>query len=282
VGRGRSADAEVVAAGGFFPDIGKAGQSIDEVRLVAERMFYLLKRYPTLLQWQATAMKDDFIATPEVGKALTDVHRLTDQVEQLPQHVAAERQAVLTAFDDRLKIADAGLSKLRGALTDANRTGKTLDKLLKTADSIFTRFDAWDRWADGQPGHRDFDAREYTEGIKQLAVAAGKMNDLMKASNELLTSSEWGRRMGQVSESADGRINMASEQSQRVVNAAFWRMCLAIGVFFVMLTLYRLATHLLARRLRITGESTGEPNASGGNGGHVRRSAHAVGRGGLS
>ena len=87
--RGRSANAEVLAAGGFFKNIGQTGQAVDEARLLTERMFYRLKREPTLLRWQAEAAKDDLVATPEVGKALADVHRLTDQVERLPANVQA-------------------------------------------------------------------------------------------------------------------------------------------------------------------------------------------------
>src|SRR4051794_9013864 len=74
--RGRSANAEVLAAGGFFKDIGQTGQAVDEARLLTERMFYRLKREPTLLRWQAEAAKDDLVATPEVDRALGDVHRL--------------------------------------------------------------------------------------------------------------------------------------------------------------------------------------------------------------
>ena len=91
IGRGRSANAEVLAAGGLLPNVGQAGQAVAEARLLTERMFYLAKRYPTLLRWQLEAVKDGVIATPEVTKTLADVHRLTDQVEQLPKHVAAER-----------------------------------------------------------------------------------------------------------------------------------------------------------------------------------------------
>src|SRR6266566_8756662 len=105
--RGKSANAEVLAAGGFFKNIGQTGQAVDEARLLTERMFYRLKREPTLMRWQAEAAKDDLLATPEVGKVLADAHRLTDQVEQLPKNIAAERQAVLAALDQRQKVVDA-------------------------------------------------------------------------------------------------------------------------------------------------------------------------------
>jgi len=52
VGRGQSANAEVLEASGLFANIGQAGQAVAEARLLSERMFYLFKRYPTLLRWQ--------------------------------------------------------------------------------------------------------------------------------------------------------------------------------------------------------------------------------------
>jgi len=281
IGRGMSADAQVVAAGGFFPNIAQAGQSIDEARLLTERMFYQLKRYPTLLRWQVAAIKDDLIATPEMGKALGDVHRLSDQVEQLPKNVAAERQAILAALDERMKSADGTLSRLNDTLTDAKQlvnsvgqTGETLDKVLKTADPLFARFDAWDRWTVTLPGHHPFNIREYTQGATEMGLTVDKMNDLMKSSNDLLESSQWDRRIEQVNQSGDRWINAASQQGQRVVNAAFWRICIAIGVFFAMLILYRVTTLLLTRRLSINAEKTSAASAGRKTGNEAQWRAH--------
>ena len=289
LGRGRSADADVVAAGGFFSNIGRTGQSIDEARMLSERMFYLLKRYPTLLQWHVAAMKDDLLATPEVGEALADVRRLTDQVERLPDDVAAERQAILAAVDERMADADPTLAGVTNALTEADklvtsmgRTGAELESVLKTGEPLFARFDAWQRWSADQPGHRPFDVREYTEGMKQFDLALGKLNDLLQSSNELLASSEWDRRVEKVSQSADGRINMASEQSQRVVDVVFWRVCLVIGVFFAALVLCRLTTLLLTRWLGVNAEKAARAAARGGNGQDLRTPARLANHGGLS
>ncbi|MDA3797996.1 MAG: hypothetical protein PF692_02835, partial [Kiritimatiellae bacterium] len=74
IGRGSSAADQLLAAGGLFANVGEAGQAVDEARLLGERMFYRLKRESTLLRWQAAAMKDDLIATPELNTALADVH----------------------------------------------------------------------------------------------------------------------------------------------------------------------------------------------------------------
>jgi uncharacterized phage infection (PIP) family protein YhgE len=230
----------------------RAGQAVDEARLLTERMFYLFKREPILLGWMVEAMKDDMLAAPELGKVLTDVHRLTDQVEQLPKNVAAERQAILAALDDRLKGADATLSNLKAALTEATRTSDSLKEMLKTADPLFARFDAWDRWSVSLPGHRPFDIREYTQGVKELAATVEKLNDVLKSSSHLLGSSEWDRRLEQVNQSADARIKMAAEQSQLVVAAAFRRLYMALGVLLAILILYRVVTFLLTRRAKVS------------------------------
>jgi len=233
IGRGKSANSEVLAASGLYANVGRAGQAVAETRLLTERMFYMLKRMPTLLRWQVEAIKDDTLATTEVGNGLTDFHRLTEQVEQLPKNVAAERQAILTA-----------LTEANGVVTSLGQTSNSLNEMLKTADGLIARYDGVDRKLS-----RPFDIREYTEAVKELAVAVGKMNDMLKSSNELLGSSEWDRRIQQVSQSADERIKMAAEQSQRVVHDTFWRVYAALSFLFVMLILCLAAAFMLMRRL---------------------------------
>jgi hypothetical protein len=255
IGRGKSADAEVLAAGGLFGNVGQAGQAIEEARLLTERMFYQLKREPTLLRWQAEALQDAALATPEVGKTLADMHRLTDQVEQLPKNVASERQALLAALDERLNRADATVASVRATLREANQVatalgpaGDSLKEALKTADTLFARYDSWDRWSTGA-GSRPFNIREYTEAMKELAVTADKVNDVLKSSNELLGSPEWNRRVQQVNEAADERVRKAVEQSQQVVNNFFWRAYAALGILFVMLVICMATAFVLMRRL---------------------------------
>jgi len=186
-------------------------------------MFYMLKREPTLLRWQADTLKED----------------------------------LFNALDDRMKQADMTVANIKAVVSEANElvtslgpASKSLNEMLKTADALFTRFDTWSRWAATRESH-PFDIREYTEIAKELAVTAEKMNELLKSSNELLGSSEWDRRIQQVSLSADERMNMAAEQSQRVVHDAFWRACAVIGILFVIFILCLITVFLVIRRLSI-------------------------------
>ena len=85
--------------------------------------------------------------------------------------------------------------------------------------------------------------------MKELAVTAGKVNDVLKSSNELLGSPEWNRRVQQVNEAADERVRKAVEQSQQVVNNFFWRAYAALGILFVMLVICLATAFMLMRRL---------------------------------
>jgi hypothetical protein len=279
IGRGKSATAAVVDAGGFA-NIGRASKSVDEARLLSERMFYLAKREPALLRWETEALKDDILATPDIRTYLTDVHRLTDQAEKLPENVAAERQAIVSALDERMNRADKTVASVKGVVNDANAlvaslgpTSNSMNDMLKTADGLFGRYDAWSRWSVAQKG-RPFDVREYTEGMKELSSAVEKMNDLLKSSNDLLGSPEWTRRIEQVNQSADGRMAMAIEQSQLLVHDVFRRVYLALGVLIAILVLNRVIPNRLTRRVEIVPNRRNDSPSGNGNGSSSDDSQH--------
>ncbi len=255
IGRGRSAAAQVLEAQGLLAEIGEMGQSVDQARLLAERMFYRLKRESTLLRWQVAAMKGDLVATPELDTALADVHSLTDQIERLPANIAAERQAMLTGLDDRLQGADATIANLRAALDEADTfvaslkpASESFHEVLTTADTLFARFAALEQSKTGNKG-RPFDIREYEQTAKEMTLAAERMNELLTTTEHLLGSPDLRDGMQDVNDSVDGWIFTMADQSQVLMNAFFWRVCALLGVLFAMLILYRIISHLLMRNI---------------------------------
>jgi preprotein translocase subunit YajC len=256
IGSGKSPAAEVLAAGGLAGTISQAGQAMEEARLLTERMFYQLKREPTLLRWQADALQDTSLATPEVGQTLADTHRLTDQLEQLPKNIAAEREAIVAAVDERMKRADATVANVRAAISDLKElvasvgsTSNSLGAMFTSADSLWMHYDSWDRWSTTTAGARPFDVREYAAGLKELGGAAGQVNEVLKSSNQLLGNPEWDRRVQQVNESADERVRKFIAQSQEVENNFFLRSYVALGVLFVTLLICLMTAFVLMRRL---------------------------------
>jgi flagellar biosynthesis/type III secretory pathway M-ring protein FliF/YscJ len=120
--------------------------------------------------------------------------------------------------------------------------------MFKSADSLWMHYDSWDRWS-LSTGSRPFDVREYTLGLKELGVAAGQLNEVLKSSNQLVGNSEWDRRVQQVSDSADERVRRFIAQSQEVENGFFLRSYLALGVLFVTLLICLMTAFVLMRRL---------------------------------
>ena len=235
--RGKSANADVLAAGGFFKNIGQTGQSVDEARLLTERMFYLLKRQPTLLRWQAEAAKDDLLATPEVGKALADVHRLTEQVEQLPRNIATERRASWRLWTSGRRPSTARSTACgppsgtprRWPIRSDKRAGRST-RCSKPATPCSRAGRCMGPLVHDSAAASPVRHPRVHPGAKEIAVAVGTVNDSLRSTNELLASPEWARRIQDVNRLADGRIRVASEQSQAVVNATFLRACVAVVV----------------------------------------------------
>ncbi len=257
VGRGLTAASEVLSARGLFAQIGEAGQAMDEARLLGERVFYRIKREPTLLRWQSEAVKDDLVSTPEVAAALDNLNRLAEQFEQLPATIAAERQAILAGIDESLKRAETttasvseALDKGRELVAALEPASQSLGQTLETGQALFARFDEWDRWTYGVR-ERPFDIREYTETLRELATAAEQLDQLLTASSTLLGSSEWEVRIEEAGALADDRITWLAAQSRDMLNAIFWRAIALLLVLFALLMLYRFATFMLMRRLEV-------------------------------
>jgi len=253
LGRGKSAADKVLEARGLLSEVGQASQSVDEARVFTERMFYWLKRGPMLLRWQAGAIKNDWLATPELDRTLEDTHRLTDSLEQLPENVAAEREAILTGIGERLQQANGTIANIRGALNEADEftdslkpLSESVEQALQTGDDLFTRFEAWDRWkTDSRP--RPFDIREYEQTVNEVTRAAERMNKVLARTEHLLGAPKLEDRMQAVNESIDGRITTAADESQVVMDAFFWRVCALLVVLFALLILYRLIVFLFLR-----------------------------------
>jgi hypothetical protein len=251
IDRGNSPDAEVVAASGLFASVGRATEEIEQTRQLTERMFYMLKREPLLTQWRVEALQDSLLANAEVGKALADLNRLTDQAGQLPAIVADERKALLSAYDARKPGLDETLAGVKAALAEANGLALTLNDMLKTAGVLAAQVQKPQNGPPAPPS-RPFDIREYSDAVKELAVTLGKVDDVLKTSNTLLGSAEWDHRIQAVNQSVDERMKVASERSRQLADLIFLRVYLAIVFLFVLLLVLLLIAFKLRRRLPAT------------------------------
>lgn len=260
--RGKSMLADVRSGGGFLASVDDAKKSVDEVRLLAERAFFLGKRMPLMVNWHVKAAVGDALNDPGMLKMQEAVPQITDSVsrisatvEKLPADVARERAAIFDSVVRQQPFIQATLAQVRGTVQDTdkltgnalkvtqsmdgllkqvNQTNAELTQTMSTVDKIFL---APGRNAPADPNAKPFDIEQYTRSAVQLTSALKEANELLVGTSRLLQSPALTKPMEAV-----------TEQSARVMDAAFWRAILLIVFFFVMLASYRTYTTKVLHR----------------------------------
>jgi hypothetical protein len=96
----RAQDLERVAAtGGLLAEAQRAMETVDEVRVLSERMAYYLLRAPTIARLQAELGVHNVLETAQIDRLMDDLHRTTGAVEQfglLAKQLPAEREAAIS------------------------------------------------------------------------------------------------------------------------------------------------------------------------------------------
>ncbi len=266
--RGKSMVAEVAGGGGLLAPVGEAKKAVDELRLLAERAFYLTKRMPLLLNWQVESTVANVIDQPQL-KQVTDsmnvatrcVDRMASLAERMPAEVAKQQREIFAQLERSHPLINAALTQYRGAVTDTNQLAGTVkdinaaaDGLLKTLQQTTTALNATMTTIDKvflQPGKdkptdpnaKPFDIENYTKTAAAFTGTLREANDLLAKAGGLLGASNDAKWIEQ-------RMNDAAGLSTRVIDTAFWRAIVLIGWFFALLLLYRVLANRFAPRSR--------------------------------
>lgn len=266
--RGKSMVAEVAGGGGLLAPVGEAKKAVDEVRLLAERAFYLTKRMPLLLNWQVEATVANVIDQPQlksitdsVGVATRSVDRMASLAERIPEEISKQHREVFAQLERSHPLINAALVQYRGAVTDTNQLAGTVkdinaaaDGLLKTLQETTAALNATMTTIDKvflQPGKdKPADPNAKPFDIDSYAKTASAFTGTLREANELL-----GKAGGLLGASSDTqwinqRMNDAAGLSARVIDTVFWRAVVLIAWFFALLLLYRVLAGRFAARAR--------------------------------
>jgi hypothetical protein len=193
--------------------------SVERARVLADRAFFYSKRFLKLTDWQFEASLEDTLARPEVQGLLADVDRAvasTDRisrtVQNLPEQVSKEREAILAAWDARSKELIGPVREVRSTIVEARdlavqatEAGKAFEKTFRALHDVVGKSEP----QPAAPPSRPFDIREYT-------AAAAEVREAAKNADGLLVTSEG------------------------FVDYLVWRVVAVIGLFFGVLLVYRL------------------------------------------
>jgi hypothetical protein len=251
--RDKSMIADVKTGGGLLAPVDEAKKAVDEVRLLAERAFYLGKRLPFLMQWQIRSTIDDTMTSSAMTQVTDSVPMIAKAVDRIPQDIARERKALFEEFRNTEPVVSNLFAKYQAAINDTNKLSgnvkgitNDMNALLKQVslasaalnESVLTMdkvFLAPGRNAPKDPNAKPFDINEYTKSAVAFTTALKEANQVLLQTGQLIQSPAFLKPLEQ-------SASLASDTGAKVMDAAFWRGIALIVVFFVMLTLYRLVT----------------------------------------
>ena len=268
--RGKSIVAEVAQGGGFLAPVGDATKAVDEVRLLGERAFYLGKRMPFLLSWQAREAISDALSSPELAKLNAIAPRLTESVDRvtriadrLPADIRKERESIDAMVAKHMPLVDKALLTTRSIVQDSTAlTGQAIS-LAGSVESLLARLDQTSatlrdtvgvidsafmkpgRDKPPDPDAKPFDIAEYAR------TAEAVTNSLQRASTllvEVRTTLESPPLITTLHGTIDASLEQAATHSARLMDAMFWRATALLVLAFLLALLYRLATNALSRR----------------------------------
>jgi hypothetical protein len=258
-------------AHGLMEKFDMAIATVDETRLLGERLLWFAGRYPYLLgeQTELTAYRlmdqpegaqlvDAIDATQRLSEVLsahieTLQSDLDSQQAALFERISTERTAAVNQLFDRLdqernQLLD-DISSRQGELLDimselqktiivSGTLAKDLTGTVNAIDHVVSRFDR-----DPEDKSEPLRMTDVRDAAVETGKAAEKVTLLLERTNELLESKSWSQGMVSLTSPAD-----------TILDRMFWRGVILICLLVVGLGLLRLVPQ------RISGERRGESN----------------------
>ncbi|HXI51820.1 MAG TPA: hypothetical protein VNH84_09955 [Candidatus Saccharimonadales bacterium] len=236
---------DLKAGSGFLAPLSEASQVLKDWGRLTERAFWYSKRAPNIAAIQAEGAVNEILSTPEVNSMLQTADRLGKTAEAAPQTIDAQRKALFAELDARQTLLTNTLGDVRHIMADADSLGRTVSLLttnlqltfavlgdtLKVADQVGRTFGM-----DKPPAVRPFDIRDYTAALIQLNEVVTNVHQLSLNADQLTRSAGWQKALKDMTDATDRRVDRV-----------FSRLCLLLGLAFVLAIVYRLLAPRLAR-----------------------------------
>lgn len=272
--RARSILADVRRGTGFLAPVSEAVDNLDRARKFAERAFFLSKRLPLIVGWQADDTVSRVLAKQEVQDALALLSRSATALDEsvallraLPESFDDERKALFVDLDARQKSVDQTLARLEVALASGaqivdgindpagsvkqlleqtEKTSASLQQTLAGVDRILGRFDTSS--PDAPEGAKFGDVQSYSELADRFTTTAHELNTLVRSSTDLLGSPAWTTRLREVNAAATERVEHATNRGRELTDYVFRRAVYLIGIALLAAMAYRVFSLLIDRR----------------------------------
>ncbi len=249
--------------GGFLAPVDEARRAVEDARMLAERVFFMAKRAPMILQWQAEAAADQLLLEPDVARLLEAHDRIPPALEEvsqslqsLPAELVELRDGVFDEIDARIARAEEIFARSEDALAeikqlldqvpptldaarpitaDLRAAAESLDAAASTAQQVVDRVTV----PADDPRFRPFDINEYAVAATQLADAARELQQTIDRADQLLAG-------GALDDKINAHRLAIVEDAANLIDRLFWRLLALAAAAFALLAAYR----FLAARAR--------------------------------
>lgn len=292
--RGKSIVSDAGRRSGLFGSVDEVSRAIDEARLMGERLFFMSKRAPMLLSWQTQAMAGELLRNPDIETTIESFAKVADSmdrtsrvVEELPNKLSEEREAMTRQLEESTKEANSLLAEYRKAVTDTNALVQSAQsiadsserialQLEKTSDSLGETLGVVERITarpeGAPPPHPNatepetFKIEDYAAAAAQLEKTAEKLNELVRSVDSLVASQAWQARLEEMDSAVAtrmaefdtllaSRMTDAESSMSAMMRAGFFYALGLIAAFFLLAAGYKGLT-LKMSGARTNGEGT--------------------------
>jgi hypothetical protein len=245
--------------GGMLAPVKEANRNIEEMRLLAERLTFMVTRMQLMVSLQVDMASTKLATQPEVRQLLEDSRtfaEVTDRaaeafatlVADLPEERRAAIDQILTGLSEQREqiFADLGAEggELRPALRDFRDTLETARELAAVLGETIREGDVLvGRMLEGDPEARPFDILEWQATLAEGAATAREIQVALQSIERILGSADSEDGMNPIIEGAN---RLEDEVVDEIIDRAFLRGVELIVLFFVVLALYRLLMRRLA------------------------------------
>jgi hypothetical protein len=201
---------------------GAITDSVGQARLLGQRTFYYLKRFPILLDWQSEAILEHALAVSESARLVQGLESVLESaagiIARLDQLASPSPAGDGADVDPKLREIHLLLSEARELALSAREAAAAFAELLDRPPAVEPSDPSHEAVADRLTP--PFDINEYTAASAQIAQAMREATTLIRETRSLAES---GLALRQLEELAGGATEDIARRSHEAIDHAALR-----------------------------------------------------------
>ncbi len=221
--------------GGFFSmltidpmtGLDPAVREITQTRLFAERALFAAQHAPQILRWEVELLTLQLGDQPAMQTLVSNSTSLTESVdrtsrtvEELPDRISAEREAILNALKDQEGQLIKLTEQVEATLNAGDDMSTSLNTTLITFDALMKRFGVGEPVTNAAPPDPDakpFDILDYAKTADEVAAMAEQIGKVLNDLNTTLDSPALDAQIAKLNDVS----TQAAAQARGLMNHAF-------------------------------------------------------------